>query len=183
MKFHGILGAKKNDILASAAVGVVNPTGETETFCISAVEFQAQRVPVVSARDWGLLDTVRHGRTGLLCRNKEELISNVVKLLKDVRLRTKLGQGAYAFAKAHFQVNCIVPEWYRLLVAVEEDRRLQEIPMKSNIFYRNKFIKEIVRRLKLALPMLQQLRPIEHRGLRSLLRHLRFIASRASAKK
>ena len=51
--------------------------------------------------------------------------------------------------------------------------------MKSNIFYRNKFIKEIVRRLKLILPMLQQLRPIEHRGLRSL---LRFIASRAGAK-
>ena len=180
VKFHGILGAeKKHDILASAAVGVVNPTGETETFCTSAVEFQAHRVPVVSARDWGLLDTVRHGRTGLLCRNKEELISNVVKLLKDVRLRTKLGEGAYAFAKAHFQVNCIVPEWYRLLVAVEEDRRLQEISMKSNVFYRNKFIKEIVRRLKLIIPMLRQLRPIEHRGLRSL---LRFIASRASAK-
>lgn len=183
VKFHGILGgAEKHDILASAAVGVVNPSGETETFCTSAVEFQACRVPVVSARDWGLLDTVQHGRTGLLCRNKKELISNVVKLLKNVRLRTKLGEAAYAFAKAHFQVNCVAPEWYRLLVAVEQDRPLRKISMKSNVFYRNKLLKEILRRLKLILPMLKQLRPIEDWGLRSLLRHLRFIASRACAK-
>jgi glycosyltransferase involved in cell wall biosynthesis len=178
VKFHGILGTEKDDILASAAVGVVNPSGETETFCISAVEFQAHRVAVVSARDWGLLDTVRHGKTGLLCRNKEELISNVVKLLKDVRLRTKLGGAAYAFAKAHFQVNCVAPEWYRLLVAVEKGRRLREISMKSNIFYRNKLMKEIVRRLKLVIPMLRDLQPIENRRLRSLLRHVRFMLPR-----
>ena len=182
VKFHGILGAEKHEILASAAVGVVNPSGETETFCISAVEFQAHRVAVVSARDWGLLDTVQHGRTGLLCRNKQELISNVVKLLKDGRLRTKLGEAAYAFAKAHFQVNCIAPEWYRLLVAVEEDWPLQEISIKSNIFYRYKLMKEIVRRLKRVIPTLKHLRPIENRGLGSLLGHVRFIPSRASAK-
>jgi len=181
VKFHGILGVEKDEILASAAVGVVNPSGEGETFCISAVEFQAHRVAVVAARDWGLLDTVQHGRTGLLCRNKEELTSNVVKLLKDVRLRTKLGKTAYVFAKAHFQVNCIAPEWNRLLVAVQEDRRLREISMKSNIFYRNKLMKEIVRRLKLVIPVLKHLRPIENRRLRSLLRHVRFFPSRAVA--
>jgi len=182
VKFHGILGAEKHELLSSAAVGVVNPSGETETFCVSAVEFQARRVPVVSARDWGLLDTVQHGRTGLLCRNKEELTSNVVRLLKDVRLRTKLGEAAYAFAKAHFEVSCIAPEWYRLLVAVDEDRRLKGISIKSNIFYRNKLIKEIVRHLKRVIPMLKHLRPIEHGRLRSLLRHVRFSSLRAAAK-
>ena len=183
VKFHGILGAEKHEMLASAAVGVVNPTGETETFCISAVEFQAHRVAVVSARDWGLLDTVQHGRTGLLCRNKEELISNVVKLLKDVRLRTKLGEAAYAFAKAHFEVNCIAPAWYRLLLAVQEDRRLPYISMKSNGLYRWKILKELVRRLKRVMPILKDLRPIEYGGPRSLLRQVRFIALRACAKK
>jgi glycosyltransferase involved in cell wall biosynthesis len=181
VKFHGILGgAEKHDMLASAAVGVVNPSGISETFCTSAVEFQACRVPVVSARDWGLLDTVQHGRTGLLCRNKDELISNVVKLLKNVRLRNKLGEAAYAFAKAHFQVNYVAPEWYRLFVAVKEGRRLREIPMKSNIFYRNKLLKEIVRRLKMVIPALKHLRPIENRRLRSLLRHVRFFPSRVA---
>ena len=181
VKFHGILGAEKHEILASAAVGVVNPSGASETFCISAVEFQAHRVAVVSAHDWGLLDTVQHERTGLLCRNKEELMSNVVRLLKDVRLRSKLGEAAYAFARAHFQVNCIAPEWYRLLVAVEENRRLRKIPIKSNVFYRNKLIKEIVRRLKRVIPIVKHLRPIQNRRLRSLLRHVRFIPSRAVA--
>jgi glycosyltransferase involved in cell wall biosynthesis len=171
VKFHGILGgAEKHDILASAAVGVINPSGSTETFCISAVEFQACGVPVVSAREWGLLDTVQHGRTGLLCRNKDELASNVVKLLKNVRLRAKLGEAAYAFAKEHFQVNCVAPEWHRLFVAVKEGRRLARISMKSNIFYRRKILKEILRCLKLILPMLRHLQPIERRGLRSLLR-------------
>jgi len=178
VKFHGILGAEKDDILSSAAVGVVNPSGEGETFCISAVEFQAHRVAVVSARDWGLLDTVQHGRTGLLCRNKEELTSNVVKLLKDGRLRTKLGEAAYVFAKAHFQVNRIAPEWNRLFVAVEQDLPLRKISMKSNIFYRNKLTKEIVRRLKLAIPILKNLPPIENRGgLRSAFRALRYIGA------
>lgn len=181
VKFHGILGAEKHEILASAAVGVVNPSGESETFCISAVEFQAHRVAVVSANDWGLLDTVQHERTGLLCRNKEELMSNVVRLLKDVRLRRKLGEAAYAYARTHFQVNCIAPEWYRLLVAVEENRRLPEISMKSNIFYRNKLMKEIVRRLKPVIPILKHLRPIQNRRLRSLLRRLRFFPWRAIA--
>jgi glycosyltransferase involved in cell wall biosynthesis len=181
VKFHGILGAEKQEILASAAVGVVNPSGEGETFCISAVEFQAHRVAVVSANDWGLLDTVQHEKTGLLCRNKEELMSNVVRLLNDVRLRRKLGEAAYAFARAHFELNCIVPEWYRLLVAVEEGRRLRKISIKSNIFYRNKLMKEIVRRLKWVIPILKHLRPIENRRLRSLLRHVRFIPSRAIA--
>jgi glycosyltransferase involved in cell wall biosynthesis len=180
VKFHGILGGtEKHDMLASAAVGVVNPTGETETFCTSAVEFEALRVPVVSAREWGLLDTVKHGRTGLLCRNRQELISNIVKLLENHQLRTKLGEGAYAFAKANFQVKSVASDWKLLLDAVEQDRPLPEISIKSNVFYRNKLLKEILRRLKLVLPVLKQLRPIEHRGLRSL---LRFIASMASAK-
>jgi hypothetical protein len=39
VNFHGISGAEKREILASAAVGVVNPSGQTETFCISGVEF------------------------------------------------------------------------------------------------------------------------------------------------
>jgi len=172
--FHGILGSDKHELLASAAVGVVNPSGESETFCVSAVEFQAHRVPVVSASDWGLLDTIRHGRTGLLCRNKEELALNVVKLLKHARLRRKLGEAAYAFARAHFQVNYIAPQWYRLLAAVEGDRKLKTIPMKSNVFYRNKLFKELVRRLRRVVPLLKHLRPIQNRRLRSLLRRLRF---------
>ena len=178
VKFHGLLGgAEKREVLASAAVGVVNPTGGTETFCRSAVEFQAQRVPVVSARDWGLLDTVQHGRTGLLCRNKEELISNVVRLLKDERLRRKLGEAAYAGAKTRFHASCVGPQWYQLLVAVEKDLPLKKVSMKSNIFYRNKLTKEIVRRLKLAIPILKDLPPIEHRGLRSAFRGLRYIGA------
>jgi glycosyltransferase involved in cell wall biosynthesis len=177
VRFHGILGAEKRKVLASAAVGVVNPTGATETFCRSAVEFQAQRVPVVSAREWGLLDTVQHGRTGLLCRNKEELITNVVRLLKDGRLSRKLGEAAYAVAKARFEVSCIAPQWYGLLVAVEKGLPLKKISMKSNIFYRNKLTKEIVRLLKLAIPMLKGLPAIEHRGFRSAFRALRYIGA------
>ena len=179
--FHGILGAEKREILASAAVGVANPSGDTETFCISAVEFQAHRVAVVSAREGGLLDTIQHKKTGLLCRNQEELISNVVRLLKDVRLRRKLGEAAYAFARAHFQANRVAPEWYRLLVAVEENQPLPEIAMKPNIFYRKKLMKEIVRRLKRVIPILKHLQPIRDCRLRSLPRRVRFILSRAIA--
>jgi glycosyltransferase involved in cell wall biosynthesis len=180
VKFHGIVGSEKKEILASAAVGVVNPSGESESFCISAVEFQAQGVPVVSAREWGLLDTVRHGRTGLLCRNRDELIANIVKLLKDVRVRHKLGETGYAFARSRFEVCRVLPEWYRLLAAVKNGRRVRTMAMKSNVFYRNKLVKEIVRRLKRGVPMFRYLGPIESRRIRSVLRPLRLAVSRGA---
>ena len=71
--FLGTLGLEKVDIYNSTTVGVMNPTGKTETFGLSAVEMAACGIPVVTKRGNGLYDTVIDGRTGYLIRNKKEL--------------------------------------------------------------------------------------------------------------
>ena len=42
--FWGVLGVEKNDVIRNTCVGVVNPTGRTETFGISALDFESMSV-------------------------------------------------------------------------------------------------------------------------------------------
>ena len=64
--FWGVLGVEKNDVIRNTCVGVVNPTGRTETFGISALDFESMSVPVVTIAKGGFLDTVLNEKTGLL---------------------------------------------------------------------------------------------------------------------
>ena len=64
--FWGVLGAEKKEVIKLTSVGVVNPSGRTETFGISALDFESLGVPVVTIAKGGFLDTVIDGRTGLL---------------------------------------------------------------------------------------------------------------------
>lgn len=51
--FWGVLGVEKNDVIRNTCVGVVNPTGRTETFGISALDFESMSVPVVTIAKGG----------------------------------------------------------------------------------------------------------------------------------
>ncbi len=73
VKFYGILGKEKDKVLLNSAVGVVNPSGLTETFCLSAIEMEAIGIPVVTKRKFGLLDTVKNGKTGYLFLTKYKM--------------------------------------------------------------------------------------------------------------
>lgn len=112
--FHGLMGIEKNEIIANTAVGVANPTGLTETFCISAVEFEAAGVPVVSKQTSGITDTVISGQTGILVNNEHELTDTIIKLLTDQTLNVTLGDAARSFVQNTFSPNFIIKDWLRL---------------------------------------------------------------------
>lgn len=108
----------KSKIISQCKVGIVNPSGETETFCVAAAEIQSLGVPVVSARRFGLRDTIRHKRTGLLYRSRSGLNRAVVKLLNNEESRTQLGMNAFEWAK-RYELEVVLDDWERLIESLE----------------------------------------------------------------
>lgn len=110
IKFLGNLGKDKDNLISKMAVGVVNPSGQTETFCISAVEINACGVPVCTTGKYGLLDTVKDHENGLYSFNSNQLADNIVRLLEDENLNKIMGQNALKNAE-RFNPPKIVRDW------------------------------------------------------------------------
>jgi glycosyltransferase involved in cell wall biosynthesis len=147
--FHGALGAGKHELLRQAKVAVVNPTGLSETFCLSALEFELLGVPVVTKDLGGPRNVVQDGRTGILYRKESQLGASVVRLLRDEGLRAAMSRNAVAHGRT-FDIAVIVRDWERLIRDLEAgapapcDYRITEPD-------RLKGAKELNRKLK-ALP-------------------------------
>lgn len=154
--FMGVLGTEKNEVIQHTCVGVVNPTGRTETFGISALDFESQAVPVVTIAKGGFLDTVIDGQTGLLYSNTSELADKVSKLLLNEDINRKYGETGIEFSK-QFAPEKIIKEWDSLFHSVAEEKQIAyqkpETFMHTNLKkYRvlNREIKDI---LKLEYPV------------------------------
>ena len=152
----GIVGGKeKFDLLRKVRVGVPNPSGETETFCISAIEMQLMGARIASKRCPGYLDTVRNGR---LVNSKRELADCIVRellepttdyvsTLKDIRQR--------------FSLEAVAKDWEELfLEALPEGRHLHDILPMANLDFEHKWLKERLRRWKEQLPWLRRVLPM-----------------------
>lgn len=120
VSFCGIVGADKTKYISSSCVGVVNPTGRTETFCISAIEIQACGVPVCTTGKYGLLDTVVNNKTGLFSNTAKQLGDNIIKLIRDKKLNRKLSDKAKEWS-LNFTPEVLIPEWNKMLKEIEED--------------------------------------------------------------
>lgn len=115
------MGIEKRQVLLETAVGVVNPSGKTETFCMSAIEMEQMGIPVVSYKGHGLLDTVINKTTGFLVKTDDKLSDSVIKLLKDPVLRKKMGNAAEIYSKK-FICSEIVPKWKSELNGILGDK-------------------------------------------------------------
>ncbi len=79
-------------------------------------------LPIVATRVGGVPDIVQHEKTGLLVETGDVggLATALVALLQDFRLCTRMGQNAYAFARAHLDARRTVGrlvELYSELIA------------------------------------------------------------------
>jgi glycosyltransferase involved in cell wall biosynthesis len=145
VKFHGTLGIEKSGIIGTAILGLINPSKEIETFCLSAVEFQAAGTTVVSVAEGGLLDTVIHKKTGLLGKNENQFIEYIIYLLKNPQKAIEMGENGRSFIKENFSFDLITQEWANTLSEVYNNIPNRPIRMKRNIFYRKKVLFEIDR--------------------------------------
>lgn len=153
--FMGVVGGKeKLELMKKSCVGVVNPTGKGETFCIGAIEFEALNVPVVTIRKYSLVETVGDKITGLLFKNDREFVKNVVALLNDNDLRESIEKNGNEFVKNKFDLDNIVNQWYNLLLDVYNDVEQKQNLQCDNMWNNRKWLREINRKIQKLLPFM-----------------------------
>ena len=148
VKFWGKLGTEKYEILSNVTVGVPNPSGQTETFGSSAVDFLASGVPVVTARCHGFLDTVPHKRAGYLCSKSVQLRRNIIKLLNDATLNRKMGEYGKEKVIQDFSVKKIIPQWEELVNDIRLNKSNKLSAVEKNWFFEFKWLREVNRLFK-----------------------------------
>ena len=143
VKFYGNLGCEKYDIMCKAKVGVPNPTGSTETFCISAVEMQNMGCTVTAMKAPGYYDTFFNGI--ITKRSKKAFAQSVVKLLKSEDPIQSYSE-AVDRIQNNFSIESVLKEWEELLITnVNGNYHLHKISPLVNKSYRLKWLKEIIR--------------------------------------
>ena len=139
---------KKIEVMSKSKVGILNPIAKDETFCISAIEFEALGIPVVAKKTYGLLNTVKNRETGFLIKNDNELIKSIIKLLTDDDLNKTMGKEGIRYVNSNFDIKRICGEWRSVLYQIKNDEMLIRKEKTENYMCDLKWIREINRRIK-----------------------------------
>ncbi|MGU8763723.1 glycosyltransferase family 4 protein [Clostridium perfringens] len=148
--FYGVLGNdEKINVMSKADIGIANPTGKSETFCIVAVEFQALGIPVISAKKNGLLDTIKNNKSGILVKNNFQLYKSIVKLGENQKYREEMGNYGFRYVRENFNMEKIAKKWLEIFEEVYYGKENINDLQFNNIFSNLKIIRELNRKLKL----------------------------------
>ena len=146
--FCGNMGIEKEQIYQQTTVGVMNPSGRTETFGLSAVEMESCAIPVVTKAANGLYDTVRDGETGFLIKSEKELRQKIILLLKDDDLNRKMGDNAKNFVEGAFSPQKITCLWEQLFEDIRDERDPEYIKPTEHYLNNVKWLRIIIRWLR-----------------------------------
>ena len=116
MKFWGLMGIEKNDVLNKTRVGVPNPMGK-ESFCLVALEMQAMGALVTTKDYGGFRNTVY--KTGRLYQNAKDLAANIIALLKASDNRI---DDCYRWMGQNFAYEKIAEDWMEFMMQLHNDR-------------------------------------------------------------
>ncbi len=148
--FHGRMGLNRSKILGRAIIGIPNPTGATETFCLAATELSAHKVAIVSGAYNGLNDTVVHGNTGLLGRSEQDLIDNICYFLENSEKAYEYGQNGYEFVSKTYNFEKITEQWMLLFQSFSSSTKIQKYGFRNSIFRDYKYLIAINKYLQIA---------------------------------
>lgn len=113
--FHGTLGPEKDKILNLTRIGVVNPIAQSETFCLSVFDFTILKIPVVTMKRFGLVDTVKDYENGLTYRFKRNLGKTIIKVYRSTKLNESITENSgITFIEKHFPLNYVITSWEAL---------------------------------------------------------------------
>ena len=135
VRFLGKISAdEKAEAISRSYLGIVNPAGFTENCPASVLDFQAAGVPVISARKYGLLDTVSHGETGFLIKKEKYLAQEVINLYKDKLRRQQYSVNASNYTLTNFDFTNIVKEWTTFLGFIDSrgQKKSKKLPEVVN---------------------------------------------------
>lgn len=109
VKFWGLMGIEKNEVLNKTRVGVPNPMGK-ESFCLVALEMQAMGALVTTKNYGGFRNTVF--KTGLLYQDSKDLARNIIELL---RASDNQIDECYQWMEQNFAYEKVVEDWMSFL--------------------------------------------------------------------
>jgi len=89
-----LAGTQQRDVIRQRLAGAVVflAPAHRESFGIAALEARASGVPVLASARSGVASFVTHGQDGLLARDDREMADELVRLLADERLRTRIAE-------------------------------------------------------------------------------------------
>ena len=92
---------------------IIDSQGETEGLGVVLLEALTYARPVVASDVGGIPDIVRHGRTGLLCPQKDPdaLARALLELLKDPERAERLGAQGRELVSTEFSWRHVVAQW------------------------------------------------------------------------
>ena len=141
--FEGSCGLERYGALERVAVGVVNPSGRDETFCLAAAEFSACGVPVLAPRRNALIQTVRDQHTGVLVASDQQLAHAAIALLHDPERAWRLGCEGQRHAEQCYGPDGVREAWLHLAEAVAEERSPQPVPVSTPWWHEQRWLRQL----------------------------------------
>lgn len=150
--FLGVLGNDKYEVLGKCKVGVPNPCGLDETFCITGIEMQLLGCNVTTIRESAFFETIYNQSS--LYKYIKQLSSFIVKRLQEKRDNY---DSIYKFISTKFNNDAILKRWENLILNIDKPFKH---PAPSEIHYMNKPLKDEILKMKLRFPILERLPPL-----------------------
>lgn len=150
--FLGVCGREKVELYQRTLVGVMNPTGATETFGLSGVEMEACGIPIVTKKKYGLFDIVEDKKTGFLISSEKELEKKIVELLVDREKNHVMGEKAKSFVTEKFAPEIILPAWKQIFFEIDKNQEAKYRKPCCHFFNDYKWLMILNRRIKNVFP-------------------------------
>ena len=96
--FHGYVNDNQKKYLLKSSWIFVNPSS-MEGWGVTVIEANAVGTPALAFNVPGLKEAIRHNETGYLAKDEKEMIRNIILLIKNEKLRKKLGENAKKWSK------------------------------------------------------------------------------------
>lgn len=141
--FEGSCGLERYGSFASVAVGVVNPSGRDETFCLAAAEFSACGIPVVAPRRHVFVQTVLDQQTGLLASSDHSLAASAVELLQDPERAWRLGAEGQRSVQQRFSTECVRKGWVELAKELSVGAAVTPIPVSTPWWHEQRWLRQL----------------------------------------
>ncbi|WP_400077985.1 glycosyltransferase family 4 protein [Winogradskyella sp. R77965] len=96
-----------SESLAFVQHSITAKNGDMEGTPVSVLEASVSGLPVISTEHAGIPDVIKHGETGLLCKEHdvEDMAQNMIRLLDDVTYAQQLGAAGKQFILKHFSMQ------------------------------------------------------------------------------